>query len=111
MKYLIFFILIVLICLSLAKRWVFPEKSTKKYLAELKKKGVKRAYFSNYGKWLAAVCFIASFWYIKLGILWLLFGIVILVSALIFLVLPEHHLALPNEGTEEFKKMVQARKK
>jgi len=102
MELAIFLLPLIANTYTIIVRNVFAQSSTKKHIDALGKYGLKGVLFRNPNVLIVPVCFVSSYWYLSVGLFWLILGVVVLLGVAFVLLSPSYPLNLPEPETKEF---------
>ena len=110
-EYVIFSIPIVVLLGNTIDHIFFSTKSTQRHINSVNTYGVKGAILRKPIGLLVLGSFIASYWYIKLGFIWAAFGLILLSSIVLFVLIPSQTIKMPEIGSKDYFNLVLKRKR
>ena len=111
LELIVFFVPVVAIVLNFCLRVFFAKYSALRYVNGVNKLGIKAYMLRSQFGYLSILSFLVSPFFISFGWFWMVFGIVLIASFLLFLVEPVPKFQKPEAESDEFRYLVLRRKK
>ena len=111
LKYAIFSIPIIVLLGNTIDNIFFSNESTQRHINSVNAYGIKGTILRKPIGLLVLGSFVASYWYIKLGFIWAAFGLIMLSTIVLLVLIPSQPVEMPEIGSKDYFNLVLKRKR